>query len=178
MKRREARWTHERDGLECRNGAPICTVLPEHEADTQYRRLTPPCLSTSHSYEAGGYHPVVVGEVSRGVTGGAYLSGTLRAGISHDIAHPILPAKQTFSNGRYIVVRKLGWGHFSTVSSCFISLSLPCPPAFPVVSLASNGRARSLGALLLPLISPSIPGSEYPKSGLGRERGRERGGNE
>jgi len=34
-------------------------------------------------YEAGGYHPVMVGE--------------------------------TFSNGRYKVVRKLGWGHFSTV---------------------------------------------------------------
>ena len=59
-------------------------------------------------YEAGGYHPVRIGEVYG-------------------------------PNARYVIVRKLGWGHFSTVWSVLLSSS-PHLPSFsltlgPVVPL-------------------------------------------
>lgn len=32
--------------------------------------------------------------------------------------------KDTFKDGRYTVIRKLGWGHFSTVWVCALALAL------------------------------------------------------
>lgn len=46
---------------------------------------------------------------------------------------------QTFSNGRYVVVRKLGWGHFSTVSYSF---SFNAAMSSPLSSIPTGTRLQ------------------------------------
>jgi serine/threonine-protein kinase SRPK3 len=46
--------------------------------------------------------------------------------------HPVEPG-QVYKNGRYTVVRKLGWGHFSTVWLARDNMYAP-----PILRIAAN----------------------------------------
>ncbi|KAG7661111.1 SKY1 [[Candida] subhashii] len=76
---------HEDDDAEVPNQDDDLTCLSDSESDLNF---DPKSEETQVDYKFGGYHPVSKGEV--------YYS-------------------QKFPNREYIILRKLGWGHFSTV---------------------------------------------------------------
>ena len=141
--------THEREaGDQGETQAHITCYVEDQEAAEDYRE--------------GGYHPVCVGDVFQEryiniitVLVHSRLS-QYSAGVQNQLSQYSTVVQNRFY--RYAVLRKLGWGHFSTVWLCWDSLT----PAFVALKVVKSARHYTETAIdeikLLKSVRTSDPG--------------------